>query len=124
MGVITDVALSPDGRLLAAADDDNIVTLWDLASGRPVRNLTGHNDTVYSVVFHPSGTRIATASFDQTVRLWDTATGHELANLKGHTDRVLGVAFSPDGGLLASAGGADRTVRIWDGRPVPLAGSK
>ncbi len=70
------------------------------------------------MAFHPSGTRLATASWDQTVRVWDTATGHDLANLKGHTDRVLGVAFSPDGGFLASAGGADLTVRVWDCRPV------
>jgi WD40 repeat protein/serine/threonine protein kinase len=119
-GVVTDVALSPDGRLLASADDDNVVKLWDLGSGRPVRTLTGHNDTVYSVAFHPSGTRIATAGWDQSVRIWDTQTGHELANLKGHADhRVLGVAFSPDGGFLASAGGTDLTVRVWDGRPVP-----
>ena len=97
-----------------------MVGLWDLASGQPVRTLTGHNDAVFRVVFHPSGSRLATAGWDQTVRVWDTATGHELANLKGHADRVLGVAFSPDGGFLASAGGADLTVRVWDGRPVPL----
>jgi WD domain, G-beta repeat len=41
-----------------------------------------------------------------------------LATLKGHADRVLGVAVSPDGGLLASAGGRDLTVRVWDGRPL------
>jgi WD40 repeat protein/serine/threonine protein kinase len=117
--LVTALALSPDGRLLASADDDNTVRVWDLASGQQVRTLTGHNDTVFSVVFHPGGTRIATASWDQTVRVWDTATGHELANLKGHAQRVLGVAFSPDGGFLASAGGADLTVRVWDGRPVP-----
>jgi WD40 repeat protein/serine/threonine protein kinase len=121
---VTDIALSRDGSRLASASSDKTVKLWDLTSGQPLRTLTGHNDTIFGVVFHPSGNRLATAGWDQTVRVWDAATGHELANLKGHTHRVLGVAFSPDGGFLASAGGSDLTVRVWDGRPVPSTGPK
>jgi WD40 repeat protein len=34
--------------------------------------------------------------------------------LTGHTDEVQTATFSPDGKLLASAGGADKTVRLWN----------
>jgi WD40 repeat protein len=91
------------------------VKLWDVATGKELRTMKGHFNSIWCVAFHPDGTRLATASFDQTVRLWDIASGLELATLKGHPDRVLGVAFSPDGGRLASAGGKDLTVRLWDG---------
>ncbi|MGH3822965.1 MAG: WD40 repeat domain-containing protein [Pseudonocardiaceae bacterium] len=38
----------------------------------PLGTLTGHTDTVFSVVFSPDKHTLATASYDHTARLWDT----------------------------------------------------
>ena len=35
------------------------------------QTLTGHTDSVYSVVFSPDGTRIVSGSSDETVQIWD-----------------------------------------------------
>jgi WD40 repeat protein len=127
-GIVTSVAMSPDGRTLAAGSGDGTITLWDTAR-RALRGepLSGHKDLVTSVAIRPDGQTLASGSRDMTVILWDMATGQPLGQpLAGHEDWVTGVAFSPDGQTLASAS-YDKTVMLWDletGRAIgqPLAG--
>jgi len=119
---IWSISVSPDGRTLAAASEDNTIKIWDVASGQMLRALTGHKDWVYSVAFSPDGRTLAsgagyqnspTISHDNTIKLWDLASGHELRTLAGHSEPVTCVRFSPDGRTLASAS-MDLTVKLWD----------
>lgn len=113
-GKITSLAWSADSTLLASgASDDNDIRIWDAATGRVLRRLSGHTGWIRSLAFAPSGTLLASGSTDQTVRIWDAATGQLVATLSGHTGFIGGVTFSPDSATLASAS-RDGSVRLWD----------
>jgi WD40 repeat protein len=109
--LVSSVAFSSDGQLLASGSHDETVRLWDSATGTLKQILRSYSGPVNSVAFSPNGRLLAFGS--DTVELWDRETGTLEWTLKGHSDSVQSVAFSPDGRLLAS-GSEDSTVQLWD----------
>ncbi|HSS49972.1 MAG TPA: pentapeptide repeat-containing protein, partial [Thermoanaerobaculia bacterium] len=110
-GGFSAVSWSPDGDLLASAAG-SVIRLWEAKSGREIRAFSGHQNTVWSVVFSPDGKSLASGSSDETLRLWQVDSGREIRAFLGHQNLVRSVAFSPDGKSLAS-GSYDNTVRLW-----------
>jgi RNA polymerase sigma factor (sigma-70 family) len=107
------VALSPDGRVLAAAGDGNVL-LIEAATFKQLRQLPVQGGTIYSnLAFSPDGQMLAAGSTGKGVRVWDLSGGAGPRYLKGHRGEVWCVAFAPRGKLLASAS-EDKTVRLWD----------
>lgn len=71
---VTTVAISPDGRYVAAGSLDRSVRVWDTTTGYLVERLEGpegHQDSVYSVAFSPTGHDLVSGSLDKTIKMWE-----------------------------------------------------
>ncbi len=128
-------AFAPDGKTLAALEQDGHVRLWDVSQHDPVDRgaLTVRDRKLPTpryrlgnhamVAFAPDGKTLAASQPDGWVRLWNLKGSNpaERASFpaQGGTSAnnllpVTGpLAFSPDGCTLYS-GGADHLVRAWN----------
>jgi WD40 repeat protein len=115
------LAFSPDGKTLASAHQD-VVNLWDVATGKRRPALPGHECAVNCLAFSPDGTRLASEGFvDGKLLVWDLHTCRPLCACTGHEVGVVSVAFSPDaktvatgdGELGAGTGATDGRIRLW-----------
>ncbi|MDF5736871.1 MULTISPECIES: serine/threonine-protein kinase [unclassified Nostoc] len=130
------IAISSDGQFIASGSNDKTIKLWQVGTGKLVRQLgrwfSGHSNMVHSVAFSPISSNLsyqgefgksagvtdlnrgilASGSWDNTIKFWDVNTGKEIRTLIGHANWVNSVAFSPDGKFLVS-GSADCTIKLW-----------
>lgn len=117
---LVDMATSPDGRYIAASDEDGWVELWDIQEGRLVRSLdTGLPDGA-SLHYMPDGKRLVSHSLNQhpsvfsehrALRIWDVASGSRAGELSGHDFSSHHMAVDPGGQWMAACG--VHGVRVW-----------
>jgi RNA polymerase sigma factor (sigma-70 family) len=118
--IVHTVAISPNGKLLAAGSWGGPVYVLDRADGRVVHKLTNPHNKYNAVAFSPDGKLLAAGSnIADGVLLWDVATGkfvRELIHTKqGSTWSSPGpepLAFAPDGQTLATT--FRNEIRLWN----------
>ncbi|EKM56566.1 uncharacterized protein PHACADRAFT_253769 [Phanerochaete carnosa HHB-10118-sp] len=111
------IALSADGKLLAASFKSSDVLIWRISDGLFVQHLhhQGHTDLVRSLSFSPIDYTLVSGSDDMTTIVWDTRRGRVLLCLEGHRGPVRSIAYAPHGAIIATGSeGDDSSVKIWD----------
>jgi WD40 repeat protein len=110
--VFTSVAVSPDGRLVAAGTQSGQIRSWELPSRKERAPLPGRH-AVLALAFSPDGRTLVSAGEEHVIRLWDVAAQAATGRVLRVPDRrTYDLAFSPDGRELAATGSL-YTARVW-----------
>ena len=101
---------SPDSRLILAGGGE----VWDVATGRHLYALQGHEGPIQCVRFNVDSRLIVTTGLDGTVRVWDAATGAcGLVIPVLDEERITSAAFDPDSRRLVSTH-SKGMAQLWD----------
>ncbi len=97
-------AVSPDGALVAVGQQDGLVPLVELATGRVRATLHADDGPTMGVAFSSDGRTLATTGFGGRVVLWDVPSATRLRAVDQHGGIGANVVFTPDGSTLLSVG--------------------
>lgn len=97
-------AVSPDGDLAALAQQDGLVPIVELATGKVTTTLHADDGPTLGVAFAPDGRTLATTGFGGRVVMWDLPSATRLRDLDQHGGVGANVGFAPDGRALLSVG--------------------
>jgi hypothetical protein len=99
-----DIALSPDGGLVAAVDNRGL-TLWDVVSAQPrVLESFEARPEWHQVAISPDGRLVAAGNDSGTLALAELETGRLLGSTKVHPGKPWGLSFAANGATLIWAG--------------------
>ncbi len=107
---VHDLALSPDGGVIATAGADKLIRLWEVVAQREVARLEGHGGSVLGVAFNTNATELVTVSSDQQLKVWDVGTRESVVTLGGRKAGYTAVAWAADGGAVVAADAAGRVT--------------
>lgn len=119
-GKVMALALSPDGRTLAAGGrfqgskgGEGAIRIIDVETGEITHLLEGHSEAILSLAFSPDGTLLASSGMDDTAIVWSATDYSEAHRIEGHHGDVNAVRFTLDGKRLVT-GSDDAAIGLWD----------
>ncbi len=109
---IYSVEFSPDGVLLATADRNGGIVVWEAQTGREYSVLAGHPNAVTALSWRIDSNFLASGSEDGSIKLWEMENGSQVKTWGAHGGGVTSLAFTRDGQLVSC--GRDGVARLWD----------
>ncbi|MDE0019808.1 MAG: T9SS type A sorting domain-containing protein [Candidatus Poribacteria bacterium] len=114
-GDFSQAAFSPDGRKLLSVNGSQIVTLWELETGRILRAKRRLSNTYDRPYFSEDSSKLIVGFDSNEGQIWDAETGRIVSTFHGS---LYQTALSPDGRTAASSttfdGYHSTKTRVWD----------
>lgn len=108
---VTSLSWLPGRNHVAIGLNSHSVQLWDVQSGKKLRNMRGHTGRVSSLSWNAH--ILSSGSQSGEIHHHDVRLpNHLVGQNAGHSLEVCGLKWSPSGSQLAS-GGNDNIVNIW-----------
>ena len=106
---ITATAFAPGGERMVIAAADGTMSLVELGTQKPHRELSHHPFAVWTMKFDDAG-RLAAGSWDGTIRLFDTSTWEIIQTVKAHQESICAILLGARGMVAA---GMDGRLFYW-----------
>lgn len=108
------IAFMPGDERAVTVGPDDIVRIWDVATGNRLAALAdGRARGISAIAVWPDGNMLVTGHTDGSLVFWSEQTGAAVARRAAHGGWVQAIAVSPDGRTIIS-GGPDDVVKVWD----------
>jgi WD40 repeat protein len=115
---VQTLAVSPRDGSIVSSDLNGEIRLWDGNSGAFVKVFARLGGPAGALKFSPSGRLLLFACGDsackQTQRVFDVASGKEVSSYSKHDNIVSAAAFAPGEEIVATGGGNNHEIHIWD----------
>ena len=109
---VTTLAFSPNGEMLATADRNGGISVWDPDNAQEIHTLAGHKGGVTALSWRSDSKVLASASEDGTIKLWEMQEGKMAKTWNAHNGGVLSVSYARDGKLVSC--GRDNQIGLWN----------
>lgn len=97
------LAFSPNGKLLASGDESARIWIWDVPTGKRIRQLpTLHSRGIQALNFSKDGSLLASTGKDDVIRIWNIKTGKPAGAILGKGSNVSSATFVGNSGLVAA----------------------
>jgi len=116
---INQLEYGQDGRILASANGNNTIGIWDTKTGILISTIGQEmpeevaGSGVNSIALSRRDNLLISGNEDGTVKIWDLSNNQLISSLSGHRDRVNQITLSLDHKFIVSAGD-DQTIKIWN----------